>query len=135
MQDAMDIDPPPSLPLANTMQTSKSKDVRPASAPPYNAVQQTKEKMKQTGYVYDPTMMAHVHLVEDHPEQPERINIIYKEMTAQGLKARMKSLFFGTVTRQHAILVHSEDHWDKVEQIARKQTTELLSRVQGLIYY
>jgi histone deacetylase 6 len=73
-----------------------------------------------TGYIYDPAMMMHTHPTEEHPETPDRIGIIFREMRIQGLHARMKSLFFGPVARHHAMLVHSEDHWDKVEQIARK---------------
>lgn len=75
---------------------------------------------QNTGYVYDPDMMAHTHPTEDHPEQPDRISIIFREMRQQSLHTRMKSLFFGPVVRHHAMLVHSEDHWDKVEHIARK---------------
>ncbi|KAK4688388.1 histone deacetylase 6, partial [Tremellales sp. Uapishka_1] len=89
----------------------------------------TPQKMTRTGYVYDPLMMLHCtsgyeptpdhsdgQVGEDtHPEEPMRIKRIFSRLAEQGLIKRMKRLAFEEVTFEQAILVHSEDHWNKVQ--------------------
>jgi histone deacetylase 6 len=83
--------------------------------------------MTRTGYVYDPLMMLHCHdgytptsdEVSDsghgHPEEPMRIKRIYARLAESGLIKRMKKLQFSQVTLEQVLLVHSEDHWNKVQ--------------------
>ncbi len=120
----MDIDSLEFEPVARSFQPSR---IRAASLSAPDVSSARLQTRQNTGYIYDPAMMMHAHPTEDHPEQPERISIIFREMRSQGLHVRMKSLFFGPVVRHHAMLVHSEDHWDKVEQIAREPAILVLS--------
>jgi histone deacetylase 6 len=121
MQVPMDIDFVEPTPVPRPFQSSFiANRVRSASLSAPDVSSRKYISHQGTGYIYDPAMMLHTHPTEDHPETPDRIGIIFREMRIQGLHARMKSLFFGPVARHHAMLVHSEDHWDKVEQIARK---------------
>jgi hypothetical protein len=65
------------------------------------------------GYVYSAEMMVHVCL-KGHPEEPERISRIFQAIKEAQYLARMKHIPIRMVTREEALLVHSEDHWDKV---------------------
>jgi histone deacetylase 6 len=110
----MEIDQP--APARPVIQNASQPVVRSSSMPPPKA----KENRRGTGYVYDTAMMLHRHPTEDHPEMPNRISTIFNEMRLLHLTERMVSLFVVPVQRRHVMLVHSEDHWDKVEQLARK---------------
>lgn len=68
------------------------------------------------GYVYAAEMMEHLSL-HGHPEQPERISRILAAIVAEHLHTRMKRIPIRPVKRDEALLVHSEDHWDKVMAI------------------
>ncbi|KAL7419556.1 Histone deacetylase hda1 [Cryptotrichosporon argae] len=86
-----------------------------------------RRRIARTGYVYDPLMMLHCQdgytptedHVEDngegHPEEPMRIKRIFKRLRESNLIQRMKQLPSKEVTRDQVILVHTEDHWDKVQ--------------------
>lgn len=113
MQEPMDIDQ--SAPAGPVIQNPRQPVVRSSSAPP-----KAKESRRGTGYVYDIAMMLHRHPTEEHPEMPNRISTIFNEMRLLHLTERMVSLLVVPVQRRHVMLVHSEDHWDKVEQLARK---------------
>lgn len=81
----------------------------------------------RTGYIYDTAMMLHCvdgyqptdEHVEDagdgHPEEPMRIKRIYARLKEAGLVERMKELAFRPVSFGQVMLVHSEEHWCKVE--------------------
>lgn len=84
------------------------------------------ERMVRTGYIYDPTMMLHCHegyIPNDsdaadqsgHPEEPMRIKRIFDRLSSQGLIRRMKHLDFSEVTYDQVILVHTKEHWEKVQ--------------------
>ena len=84
-------------------------------------------RMVRTGYVYDPLMMLHcpdgytptsddiMDSAEGHPEEPMRIKRIFSRLAESGLIKRMKKLDFSQVTFEQVLLVHSEDHWNKVQ--------------------
>ena len=90
--------------------------------------------MIRTGYVYDPLMMLHCqdgytptadHVQdsgEGHPEEPMRIKRIFSRLAESGLIRRMKRLDFGQVTFDQVLLVHTADHWNKVQGTESKLT-------------
>lgn len=77
------------------------------------------------GFVYSSEMMAHAPGPSDdhHPEQPARIERIHNALKEAKVLDHMKSLPIRTVKKEEAMLVHSEDHWDKVLQIQRELTS------------
>ncbi|KAF8530591.1 hypothetical protein BU17DRAFT_79428 [Hysterangium stoloniferum] len=81
-------------------------------------------QLSTTGYVYDTRMLDHwptiVHDNEEdpHPEQPERISKIYSALRTAMCFKRMRKLKTRDLLKHEAMLVHSEDHWDKVDAIA-----------------
>ncbi|KAG8825535.1 Histone deacetylase hda1 [Serendipita sp. 399] len=137
----MEIDPPAPTGSASRLlqpfaSLSKPNVRRATSNPPEKPERVIKST--RTGYVYDVAMMTHVHPTEDHPETPQRISVIYQEMRIQRLLKDAVSLFFRPVERHQALLVHSEDHWDKVERIAFMTTDDILASVayyEGLSLY
>ncbi|KAG8768660.1 Histone deacetylase hda1 [Serendipita sp. 397] len=121
MLESMEIDPPASTPsTSGIVQPRASLSKMTARRAMSNPLEKSEEKPRPriTGYVYDVTMMTHIHPTEDHPETPQRISVIYQEMYAQKLLKDASALFFRPVERQQALLVHSEDHWNKVERMA-----------------
>lgn len=70
------------------------------------------------GYVFDDRMMLHAPL-DEHPESPARIQGIYQRLREAGCLHRMRQVQIRQVKKSEALLVHSEDHWDKVQMIAR----------------
>jgi histone deacetylase 6 len=71
------------------------------------------------GYIYAAEMMEHL-AIHGHPEAPERISRILAAIVAEHLHTRMKRIPIRPVKREEALLVHSEDHWDKVIAIQCK---------------
>ncbi|KAF8633266.1 hypothetical protein AX17_004442 [Amanita inopinata Kibby_2008] len=65
------------------------------------------------GYVYSAEMTSHFNPA-GHPECPERIVNIYHTLVTEHYTPKMKWLPIRPVRREEALLVHSEDHWDKV---------------------
>jgi hypothetical protein len=83
-------------------------------------------RMYRTGYIYDTIMMLHCQdgytpthdnfsSGDGHPEEPMRIKRIFAKLAAAGLIGRMKKLESRNVTMEEVMLVHTEDHWDKVQ--------------------
>lgn len=68
------------------------------------------------GYVYSTEMTSHFS-PSGHPEKPERISYIYHALTIGRHTKKMKWLPIRPVRKEEALLVHSEDHWDKVQAI------------------
>jgi histone deacetylase 6 len=77
-----------------------------------------------TGYVYDTRMLDHWPTIEPdeneypHPEQPARISKIYLALRTAMCFKKMLKISTRFLEKHEAMLVHSEDHWDKVEAIA-----------------
>ncbi|KAG6916665.1 hypothetical protein DXG01_005889 [Tephrocybe rancida] len=70
------------------------------------------------GYVYSTEMMSHFSRAPTgHPETPERISEIYKALVKHHHEPKMKRFPIRLVKKEEALLVHSEDHWDKVQAI------------------
>ena len=117
---------PPADPAAITT-VSRAESVAPAPPLDVRAPAQIQPTIARTGYVFDPMMMLHcqdgyVPTADDrvesgsgHPEEPMRIRRIFNRLAEQGLVKRMKPLSFGQVTMEEILLVHSEDHWNKVQ--------------------
>ena len=91
---------------------SHSQGIRASSLPAFPS-------QYTVGYVYSPEMMIHFS-PHGHPEDPERITIIYEAIAAAGLISEMKQLPIRPVKKEESLLVHSEDHWDKVRDIQRE---------------
>ena len=83
----------------------------------------------RTGYVYDAKMMAHSEyrdnpedMEEDyenhHPEQPNRIKKIHDKLREAGCIELMYNINARLLNQNEALLVHTEDHWEKVAAIA-----------------
>jgi histone deacetylase 6 len=119
--DAMDVD------------NASGNDAGPStSAPPPVMARSTSQlsgtspappQRPRVGFVYSSEMMAHAPGPEDHhPEQPARIERIHSMLRGEGVLSQMKALPARTVKKEEAMLVHSEDHWDKVLQLQRELT-------------
>jgi histone deacetylase 6 len=65
------------------------------------------------GYVYSTDMLLHASL-HGHPEQPDRISKIFAAIHGANLTSKMKHIPIRPVQRNEALLVHTEEHWDKV---------------------
>ncbi|KAG8901279.1 Histone deacetylase hda1 [Tulasnella sp. 408] len=98
-----------------------------------------KTRIPRVGYVYDTRMMQHTEVRnpnddEDdddsenhHPEQPRRIECIDKKLEEAGCLDLMTRLAIRHLRKDEALLVHSEDHWQKVEAIASMDVEAILS--------
>ena len=71
------------------------------------------------GYVYDSQMLLHAS-PSDHPEAPARIKQIHRTLRENGLLRLMRLIPIRPVRKSEVLLVHSEDHWDKVQYISSK---------------
>lgn len=71
------------------------------------------------GFVYSTEMMIHFD-PNGHPEQPERISRIHDALEEARCLSQMKRLPIRPVRKEESLLVHSEDHWDKVRDIQSK---------------
>ncbi|KAF7376214.1 Histone deacetylase complex protein [Mycena sanguinolenta] len=79
------------------------------------------------GLVYDTKMTLHCSMSPDgHPEAPERIVRIWKALVAKHYTAKAKIIPTRQVLKQEALLVHSEDLWDKVEAIQHMTQQEFV---------
>ncbi|KAF8630632.1 hypothetical protein AX15_002783 [Amanita polypyramis BW_CC] len=76
------------------------------------------------GYVYAAEMTAHFSPA-GHPECPDRIVSIYHTLVVAHYTPKMKWLPIRPVLRDEALLVHSEDHWDKVLAIQHMSAQEI----------
>jgi histone deacetylase 6 len=70
-------------------------------------------KQHTVGYVYSADMLLHVSL-HGHPEQPDRISRILEAIQGANLLSKMKQIPIRPVYRNEALLVHTQEHWDKV---------------------
>ncbi|KAL4078462.1 hypothetical protein V8B97DRAFT_1865803 [Scleroderma yunnanense] len=77
------------------------------------------------GYVYSSEMLLHSSL-HGHPEQPERISRIRKAIQDAKLLSKMKQIPIRPVYRGEALLVHTQEHWDKVLAIQAMTEQEII---------
>ncbi|KAH9481513.1 Histone deacetylase 5 [Psilocybe cubensis] len=108
-------------PMADTFQTRRP---RASSLP----LQPSNLKV---GYIYSSEMMNHF-CPGGHPEQPLRIQQIWATIVNEQLHKRMKWMPIREVKKGEALLVHSEDHWNKV--IAIQYLTDQ-QRADSVDYY
>ncbi|KAJ8487060.1 hypothetical protein ONZ45_g14469 [Pleurotus djamor] len=94
--------PPIDAVTSNTMRSARS---LPAFHPPFTV-----------GYVYSADMGQHFS-PRDHPECPDRLEHIWATIKGAHLLNQMKCLPIRPVKQAEAMLVHTEDHWNKVESI------------------
>lgn len=108
--EGMDVDKEVSV-AKNVAQTAASSVVtaqRPrASSVPFKYPDFT------VGYVYSSEMMSHFS-PQGHPEQPLRIQRIWMALKAGMLTEKMKWIPIREARKEETMLVHSEDHWNKV---------------------
>lgn len=125
MSDMMEVDtkPPAFVPPTGPQLLGSRANLpkmRRASSVPLEIKQEYR-----TGYVYDEGMLNHKHSTEEHPEQPDRIKVIFEIFQENGLITRMRKLPFLPVQRNRVMLVHSADLWEKVHNIAGERAFEL----------
>lgn len=88
-------------------------------------------RSSDTGLCYDPRMAAHSDPTgsTEHPEDPARIRHIYRALVKSGLvndpqctglsdpemPGPLKRVMAREVTREEALLVHTEDQWQYLE--------------------
>ncbi|KAG8910506.1 Histone deacetylase hda1, partial [Tulasnella sp. 417] len=143
----------PSMALHTQLPPEQPSSSIPESSPAMAAINQTatifvnptetggmKTRIPRVGYVYDTRMMQHTEVrdpnhytPEDddseshHPEQPRRIECIDKKLDEAGCLELMTRLAIRHLRKDEALLVHSEDHWQKVEAIASMDVEAILS--------
>ena len=69
---------------------------------------------EQTALVYDERMCAH-ECPAGHPERPERIVELYKELNRLGFAEHCTPVPSRLVLREEVLLVHERRHWDRIE--------------------
>ncbi|KDQ21359.1 hypothetical protein BOTBODRAFT_25795 [Botryobasidium botryosum FD-172 SS1] len=127
MENEMDIDAPLSGPSSSRQPPAPSAVAAPvlastgdnSSLPPHlfqSGTGRLTSFPARTGYVYDVQMMLHQHPT-GHPEDPQRIIRIFEAIKLNGCIDKMKRLPIRRVRRDEAMLVHTEDHCNKVEAI------------------
>ncbi|CCJ31234.1 unnamed protein product [Pneumocystis jirovecii] len=116
-----------------------------------------KEKHKykfrlKTGLCYDVRMRFHatINPIDFHPEDPRRIYRIYKEIADAGLIEYYKWTCSGSnkdeimhrisareLTREEALLVHTENHWDTLLQTEGMSLSELMyfESIHNSVYF
>ena len=78
------------------------------------------------GYVWDERMLLHASRTS-HPESPNRIIGILSKLRENRLLLNMKKLPIRKAEKMEVLLVHSEDHWEKVQAIYSKFLGEVSS--------
>ena len=99
--DSMDVDIFPSRVAPHISSRPRATSL-PANPPDYTV-----------GYIYSSEMMSHFS-PHGHPEEPARILAIWQTLRDDQLFEKMKWLPIREVRKEEVLLVHSEDHWDKV---------------------
>lgn len=105
----MDVDPP-TVPVPPRVNVRRDHNMRASSEP-------LKPDPHTVGFVYSTEMMFHFS-PSGHPETPERISRIHAALNDARCLAQMKRLPIRPVRKEESLLVHTEDHWDKVRDIA-----------------
>lgn len=110
----MEVDqPPPRPPSTSNSRSSRAQSV-PHCHPGYTV-----------GLVYSSDMLAHFH-PDGHDEQPARISRIWDLFVQNKLTQRAHFVPIRKVEKHEALLVHTEDHWNKVLALKRKPFKKFL---------
>lgn len=70
-----------------------------------------------TGVVYSTKVNDHFNLFEDHYECPDRILRTWTLITQDGVDKRLKMLPIRPVHKKEAMLVHSEEQWNTIQEM------------------
>ncbi|KAF8664383.1 hypothetical protein AX16_000754 [Volvariella volvacea WC 439] len=122
----MEVDAQPPQESNSVWQPQLEQPPRPrASSVPLRATDHT------VGYVYSSEMTSH-YSERQHPETPQRITRIMRTIVTAHYAEKMKWIPIRLVRKEEVLLVHSEDHWDKVQAI---QYMSEQDRVNSEEYY
>ncbi|KAJ8076513.1 Histone deacetylase hda1 [Marasmius tenuissimus] len=122
----MDVDQPAASSSSLPAPASSSSYVPPVPQPPTRALSEPLHWSAMTvGYVYSAEMTNHFH-PKGHQEQPKRITSIWESITRGEYHKKMKNIPIRPVKRYESLLVHSEDHWDKVLAIEHMTPQQIL---------
>lgn len=80
----------------------------------------------KTGIIYDERMCLHDNIVEEHPEQPDRIKAIYKMIEAKGLLEYCEIMPSREATLMELLTVHDEKHVLSMYDLKKMDTKDLL---------
>ncbi|KAF7315593.1 hypothetical protein MIND_00074700 [Mycena indigotica] len=136
--EAMDVDDAivaQPTPLTANPRKLFSEPIRMVSPPPRPASVPLLHPNTDIGFVYSAEMMSHNPRYtpnQDHPELPDRISAIWDELTRNHLTNKGKRIPIRPVSKPEALLVHSEDLWDKVEAL---QFMNAQSYIDSALYY
>ncbi|KAG9316543.1 histone deacetylase clr3 [Chiua virens] len=111
----------------------------PPAVPPLRAQSEPFQVVNEftVGYVYSQEMLLHAS-VHGHPEQPDRITRIFEAILGAKLIPKMKQIPIRPVYRKEALLVHTEEHWDKVlaiQSMTAQDITDSDSYYESLSLY
>ncbi len=74
---------------------------------------------RPTGFVYDPLYLEH-HTGPGHPERPERLTAILRELKESALDQRLLAIKATAARREQVTAVHAADYLDRVVDICRR---------------
>lgn len=111
----MDVDEPQPSPFEASNSSRQAPVPRASSLPPV-----LNPSNIEVGYVYSTLMMTHTNTRGHHEEQPDRISRIFNLLKDSNCLARMRRLPIRPITREEALLVHSEALWEKILAIQCK---------------
>lgn len=80
----------------------------------------------RTCFVYDDKMLKHTDMNTNHPENPNRIETVYKKLSEFGLLENCKQIKSRTVTIRELLLVHSPEHIQNVWNTATMNSKNLI---------
>lgn len=86
----------------------------------------------RTCFVYDDKMLKHADMNSDHPENPNRIETVYKKLSEFGLLQNCKQIVSRTVTIRELLLVHSPQHIQNVWNTATMNSKKLIMEEKKL---
>ena len=78
---------------------------------------------EQTALVYDERMCAHACPSGNHPDRPERIVELYRELHRLGFPEHCTRVPSRLVQREEVLLVHERRHWDRIEWAVGQEVT------------
>ncbi|KAJ7072273.1 histone deacetylase clr3 [Mycena amicta] len=133
--DAMDVDEPVVAQPVSLAANLFSTPIRMVSPPPRPSSVPLLHPDTDIGFVYAAEMMAHNPRYThngDHPELPARISSIWDELTRNRMTGKAKRIPIRPVSKPEALLVHSEDLWDKIEALQFMKSQDF---IDSALYY
>jgi len=85
------------------------------------------ELSRKTGLVYDHRMQKHCNMWDkDHPECPQRIDVIYSKLEESGLTGQCYHISARSASYEELSAIHSELYVEEMKHLARMSPEELL---------